>query len=66
MGWIKEHRATPTSVGVRGVIVVHEVTPKLRSAVIPLSIVDLYTYELEIALRPVALPGRIHTESTKC
>jgi hypothetical protein len=66
MGWIKEHRALPTCVGVKGIIVVHEVTPKLRSAIIPLSIVDLYTYDLAIALRPVALPGRSHLESAKC
>ena len=66
LGWIKEHRADPTSVGVRGIIVVHEVTPKLRSAALPLAIVDLYTYELAIALRPVALPGRNQTDNSKC
>ena len=66
MGWIKEHRTTPDKVGVRGIIVVHEVSPRLRAAVLPLSIVDLYTYDLAIALRPVALPGRTNMEAVEC
>jgi len=58
MGWIKEHRATVKGVEVRGIIVVHEVTPKLRAAVLPLSIVELFTYEVAVAVNPVDLPGR--------
>lgn len=58
MGWVKEHRATPKGVAVRGIIVVHEVTPKLRAAVLPLSIVALFTYEVAVAVSPVVLPGR--------
>lgn len=55
MGWIKEHRADPTGVGVRGVIVVHEITPRLRAAVMPLPMVDLFTYELAVSLHHVSL-----------
>lgn len=66
MGWIKEHRADPIGVGVRGVIVVHEVTPKLRAAALAHQSVQLYTYDLAIALQPVVLPGRSQTETAKC
>jgi hypothetical protein len=66
MGWIKERRATPAGVGVRGIIVVHEVTPKLRAAALAHQNVDLYTYDLAIALQPVALPGRSQTDTVKC
>jgi hypothetical protein len=60
MGWIKEHRATPFGVSVRDIIVVHEVTPKLRAAAMAHDSVQLYTYELAIALQPVVLPNRGH------
>jgi Endonuclease NucS len=66
MGWIKEHRAGPTGVSVRSIIVVHEVTPKLRAAALAHDNVQLYTYNLAIALHPVALPGRSHTDTTTC
>jgi hypothetical protein len=66
MGWVKERRATPAGVGVRGIIVVHEVTAKLRAAALAHQNVDLYTYDLAIALQPVALPGRSQTEPVKC
>ena len=55
MGWIKEHRATPAGVGVRGIIVVHEITPRLRAAVAGHGNVQVYTYELAIALQPAEL-----------
>jgi len=58
MGWIKEHRADPSGVGVRGIIVVHEVTPRLRAAVLSLANVELYNYRLAIDLRPAGRPGR--------
>ena len=66
MGWIKEHRAGPTGVGMRGVIVVHEVTPKLRAAALAHENVQLYTYNVAIALHPVALPGRRQTDTVTC
>lgn len=58
MGWIKECRATPAGVGVLGIIVVHEVTPKLRAAALAHQNVDLYTYNVALALQPAVLPGR--------
>lgn len=58
MGWIKEHRADPGRVDVRGIIVVHEVTPRLRAAVLSLANVELYNYRLAIDLRPADLAGR--------
>jgi len=66
MGWIKEHRAGPTGVRVRGIIVVHEFTLKLRAAAMAHENVQLYTYNLAIALHPVALPGRNQTDTVKC
>ncbi|MBI2825952.1 MAG: DUF1016 family protein [Planctomycetia bacterium] len=62
MGWIAEHRAAPTGVGVRGIVVVHEVTPRLRSAALPLTMVDLYTYDVAVSLDRLDLPGRSHTD----
>lgn len=58
MGWIKEHRADPSRVGVRGIIVVHEVPPRLRAALLSLANVELYNYRLAIDLRPADLSGR--------
>lgn len=66
MGWVREHRADTLGVGVRGVIVVHVVTPKLRSAALAHENVQLYTCHLAIALQPVALPGRSQTDKLKC
>src|SRR5439155_24219921 len=66
MGWIKERRATPAGLGVRGIIVVHEVTPKLRAAALAHHNEDLYTYDLAIALQPVALPGLRRTDTVRC
>ena len=61
MGWIAEYRAIPTGVSVRGIIVVHEVTPRLRAAALAHDNVQLYTYNVSIALHPVALPRRSRT-----
>jgi hypothetical protein len=58
MGWIREHRASPDGVGVRGIIVVHEVTPKLRAAAMAHENVELYTYALAIAVHAVASAGK--------
>jgi hypothetical protein len=50
MGWAGEHKATPQNVGVRGIIVVHELTPKLRAAVVAHRNIEVYRYELTVAL----------------
>jgi hypothetical protein len=62
MGWVKERRATPAGVGVRGIIVVHEVSPKLRAAASAHDNVELYVYRLAVELQPVGLPGRTRTD----
>jgi hypothetical protein len=53
MGWIKQHRADHEGVGVRGIIVAHEATERLRSAVLPHPNISLYTYQFSVALAPV-------------
>jgi hypothetical protein len=58
MGWVKEHRAAPAGAAVRGIIVVHEVSPKLRAAASAHDNVALYVYRLAVDLQPVGLPGR--------
>jgi Holliday junction resolvase-like predicted endonuclease len=58
MGWAKERRATPVGVKVRGIIVAHEATPKLRAAASAHDNVNLNLYKLAIALQSVSLPGR--------
>jgi hypothetical protein len=62
MGWILEHRALPAGVGVRGIIVAHQVTPGLRAAALAHPDVELYTYELTVALQPVSLPRHLTTD----
>jgi RecB family endonuclease NucS len=52
MGWIKQHRADPTGVGVLGVIVAHEATDRLRAAVLPHANISVYTYQFSVALTP--------------
>ena len=58
MGWITEHRAAAAGVGVRGVIIAHEITEKLRAAVLPHDNIDVYEYRFTVSLRPVEMPGR--------
>ncbi len=53
MDWIKEHRALPAAVTVRGIIVVHHITPRLRSAVLAHANVRLCTYDLAITIQQV-------------
>jgi hypothetical protein len=53
MGWAAEHKAAPQNVGVRGIIVVHELTPKLRAAVLAHRNIEVYRYELKVALSRV-------------
>ena len=64
MGWIKQHRADPKNVGVRGLIVAHEVTGRLRSAVSAHSNIGLYTYDFTVALAPVEVLAQARTEAT--
>jgi RecB family endonuclease NucS len=59
MGGIKEHRADPNGVGIRGIIVVHAVTPRLRAAVLSLANVELYNYKIAIELTAFALNGKV-------
>jgi len=56
MGWIAEHRAASAGVGVRGVIIAHEITEKLRAAVLPHDNIDVYEYRFSVTLLPVELP----------
>jgi hypothetical protein len=53
MGWAAEHKAAAQVVGVRGIIVVHELTPKLRAAAIAHRNVQVYRYDLTVALTRV-------------
>ena len=66
MGWIKEHRAATVGAKVRGIIVVHEVTAKLRPAAMAHDIVQLYSYDLAIAVSPVLLTGQTQMDRVKC
>jgi len=58
MGWAKERRAAPVGVKVRGIIVAHKATPKLRAAASAHDNVTLYLYKLALALQSVSVPGR--------
>jgi hypothetical protein len=58
MGWVKKHRAATEGVKVRGIIVAHEATARLRSAASAFDNVDLYVYGVKIDLQAVSLPGR--------
>ena len=42
-------------VGVRGIVVVHEMTPRLRAAALANSSIEVYKYEVTVALSPVTL-----------
>ncbi len=53
MGWAEEHKAAPQGVGVRGIIVVHQITPKLRAAALAHPNIDVYSYQLTVALTRV-------------
>ena len=55
MGWVVEHRAVSAGVGVRGIVVVHEITPRLRAAAIAHSNLEVYKYELAVNLSPIPL-----------
>jgi hypothetical protein len=58
MGWVKEHRATPMGVGVRGIVVAHEATARLRAAASAHDNMNVYLYKLAVSLQLIGLPGR--------
>jgi hypothetical protein len=64
MGWIKQHRADQQGVGVRGIIVAHEATDRLRSAVLPHPNISLFTYQFGVVLAPVVSQSHAKTEAT--
>lgn len=66
MGWIKKHRADHDGVGVRGVIVAHEATERLRSAVLPHANISLYTYQFSVTLAPVVATDREVKKQAPC
>jgi hypothetical protein len=55
MGWLTQHRADPKGVGVRGIIAAHEITEKLRAAVLPNANIDVYEYRFNVSLTHVSL-----------
>lgn len=55
MGWMKQYRADPAGVGVRGIIVAHDITARLRAAVLPHGNISVYTYQFSVALTPVVM-----------
>ena len=61
MGWAAEHKAASEGVCVRGIIVVHELTPKLRAAASAHRNIEVFRYELKVALSRV----RKTTKDTK-
>ena len=60
MGWIGEHRAS--GVGVRGIIVAHTVTDKLRTAVLPHANIEVYEYQFAIILRSCEQQQQLHSK----
>jgi hypothetical protein len=66
MGWIKQHRANPRKVGVRGIIVAHEATDRLCSAVSAHSNISLYTYEFAVTLAPLLVPAQASQSAAPC
>ncbi len=53
MGWAAQHKAATQGVGVRGIIVVHELTPRLRAAASAHRNIEVYKYDLTVALTRV-------------
>lgn len=52
MGWIKQQRAGPAGVGVRGIIVAHEATDRLQAAASAHDTITVYTYQFSVVLLP--------------
>jgi hypothetical protein len=59
MGWMKQHRADPIGVDVRGIIVAHNITDRLRAAVLPHGNIRVYTYQFSVALTPAVMQMNI-------
>ena len=66
MGWIKQRRADQEGVGVRGIIVAHKATSRLRSAVLPHPNISLYVYQFSVALAPVVATAEADRSKTSC
>ncbi len=66
MGWIKQRRADHEGVGVRGIIVAHEATPRLLSAVLPHPNISLFTYQFSVALTPVVATAKADKSKAPC
>ena len=66
MGWVMEHRASPAKVGVRGIIVAHEISERLEAAARPHENISLYTYHFSVTLMPVASGQDTTEDETRC
>jgi len=66
MGWIKQRRADHEGVGVRGIIVAHDATERLRSAVLPHPNISLFTYQFSVALAPVVATAKADKSKASC
>ena len=66
MGWIKKQRADHEGVGVRGIIVAHQATERLRSAVSPHQNIGLYTYQFAVTLAPLIVTANEDKNTAKC
>ena len=66
MGWIKKQRADHEGVGVRGIIVAHQATERLRSAVSPHQNIGLYTYQFAVTLTPLIVTANEDKNTAKC
>jgi hypothetical protein len=53
MGWVKKHRADPAGVAVRGIIVAHEVTDRLRAAASAQETITVYAYQFSVSLTTI-------------
>lgn len=60
MGWIGQHRTS--GAGVRGIIVAHTATDKLRTAVLPHANIGVYEYQFAVNLRPCELEHQPQSE----
>jgi hypothetical protein len=66
MGWIKQRRADHEGVGVRGIIVAHKATDRLRSAVLPHPNITLFTYQFSVALAAVVSTVKVDKSKASC
>jgi len=66
MGWIKKERADHQRVTVRGIIVAHEATERLRSAVSAHPNILLFTYQFAVMLAPLVVSANEDKSTEKC